>query len=271
MKQYWFDSHVHSSYSPDGNASIEDLCIAAIEKGLDGFCLTDHCEVNDYIKDHYEETIKGSHHEMRRMKEKYKEQLNLRIGIELGQPMQDQLVAEKILKQFPCDFIIGSMHNVKGEKDFYYMESEDEFKDKLDFLLTSYYEEYYEMVKWGKFDIIGHITYPLRYLEGIFHYQIKMQKYNEIIYEMLKTAVQKGIGIEINVSGYRQPYGKPFPNREHIKWYHDLGGKVITIGTDSHTAEVIGSHMAEGMEILRQEGFKYYTRFEERKPIMISL
>ena len=101
--------------------------------------------------------------------------------------------------------------------------------------------------------------------------KIDMSKYNEVIFEMLKLAVNKNVGIEINVSGFRQQYGKQFPNFEHIKAYKDFGGEIITIGSDSHNRYSIGENFKEGKEILLKAGFKYYCEFENREPIMITL
>lgn len=266
---YIFDSHVHSENSFDGCDSVIELCKEAIKNNIDGFCITDHLEVQEYNEE-YEESITKSHKDIKKASELFKDKINIRTGIELGQPLQDIKTAEIILEKFPCDFIIGSMHNVKNERDFYFMDKYD-FEYKLDELLIKYYEEYYDMVKWGKFDIIGHITYPLRYIEGNFNIKVDMNKYNNIIFEMLKLAISKNIGIEINVSGFRQAYGKQFPNFEHIKAYRDFGGEIITVGSDSHNRYDIGKNFKEAREILLEAGFKYYCYFENRKPKSIKI
>ena len=269
MNKYIFDSHVHSENSFDACDSVISLCEGAIKNGVNGFSITDHLEVQEYNEE-YENNITKSHKDVREAAELFKNKLRIRTGIEMAQPLQDIKTAEMILEKFPCDFIIGSMHSVKNEKDFYFMKKCD-FEYRVDELLTKYYEEYYEMVKWGKFDVIGHITYPLRYIEGNFKMKIDMSKYNEVIFEMLKLAVNKNVGIEINVSGFRQQYGKQFPNFEHIKTYKDFGGEIITIGSDSHNRYSIGENFKEGKEILLKAGFKYYCEFENREPIMITL
>lgn len=271
LDKFIFDSHVHSHNSFDAEESVDALCSFAVKKNISGLCITDHCEINEY-DEKYEESIRNSHNEVEAAQQKYQGKLIVRKGIEMAQPLQNLKNAERVLELFPCDFIIGSMHNPKNEKDFYFMEKED-FVDKqrLDDLLTCYYEEYYEMTKWGKFDVIGHITYPLRYIEGVHKIKVDMSKYNEIIYEMLKVAAQNGVGIEVNVSGFRQPYKKQFPDFEHIKAYRDYGGEIVTIGTDSHTSDTLGSYFDYGEDLLIKAGFKYYTAFKNRKPEMLKL
>lgn len=268
MKNYIFDSHVHSCNSFDAKDSIDELCKVAIEKNIGGFCITDHLEMNEY--DFHIKGIKSSHDEMRKCIERYKDRLDLRIGIEMGQPLQNVEAAESVLSEYPCDFIIGSLHNSKNEKDFYYMEKED-FKYRIYDLLDKYYNEYYETVKWGNFDVIGHITYPLRYVEGIHKMKIHIEKYDEIIDEMLKTAVNKNIGIEINVSGFRQPYNRQFPEMKHIKKYVEYGGEIITIGTDTHSKETLGQDFEKGKKLILEAGLKNYCMFTNRQPNFITI
>lgn len=268
MKNYIFDSHVHSCNSFDGIHSIDDLCKSAIEKNINGFCITDHLEMNEY--ELHIKGIESSHNDMRKCIEKYKDRLDLRVGIEMGQPLQNLTLSEKVLKEYSCDFIIGSLHNSKNEKDFYFMEKED-FQYRIDDLLDKYYTEYYETVKWGKFDVIGHITYPLRYVEGIYKVKIDIEKYDEIIFEMLKVAVDKNIGIEINVSGFRQPYNRQFPELKHIKKYVEYGGEIITIGTDTHSKETLGQDFEKGKQLILESGLKNYCMFTNRKPEFITI
>ena len=271
LSNYIFDSHVHSRNSFDGEESVDTLCSFAVNNNIDGICITDHCEINEYDES-FENSIRKSHSDVECAQKKYEGRLIVRKGIELAQPLQNMEIAEKVLKKFPCDFIIGSMHNPKDEQDYYYITKEEYMdKQRLDYLLTRYYEEYYEMTRWGKFDVIGHITYPLRYIEGVHKIKVDMTKYNEIIFEMLKVAAQSGIGIEVNVSGFRQPYNKQFPNFEHIKAYRDFGGEIVTIGTDSHNSVTLGSYFEKGEELLKQAGFKYYSSFKDHKPEMIKL
>ena len=269
MDNYIFDSHVHSNNSFDATDSIEDICKYAIKKEINGFCITDHLDVNEY-NDHMEKCIKKSYEEAICAKEKYKHKVSVRAGVELGQPLQNLKIAEEVINKYNYDFIIGSMHNVKDEKDFYFMKEWD-FTHRIDELLIKYYEEYYDMVRWGNFDVIGHITYPLRYIEGIFKIKIDMSKYNDIIYEMLRLASTSNIGIEVNVSGFRQSYGKQFPNLDHIKMYKKFGGEIITLGSDSHNKHDSGENFKEGKEILLEAGFKHYCEFENRNPKIINI
>ena len=44
------DTHMHCCFSGDSEANPEDMILAAIQKGLDGLCFTDHFDY-DYQND----------------------------------------------------------------------------------------------------------------------------------------------------------------------------------------------------------------------------
>ena len=117
----------------------------------------------------------------------------------------------------------------------------------------------------------GKMTYTLRYIEGDHGIHVDMKHYEEIIRESFKLLIQNGKGIEINTSGLRQKYGKTFPDLYWVKIYRELGGEIISLGSDSHCAADIGKGIAEGAEIARDAGFDYLCFFKERKPNFIKI
>ena len=119
------------------------------------------------------------------------------------------------------------------------------------------------------FDIYGHLDYAIRYCpDQSFVY--RFEDYRDLLEVLLKLLVEKGKGIEINTSGINK-IGFPHPHIETLKLYRQLGGEIITVGSDAHQKENIGSHFDKAEEQLRQIGFSYYTVFKERKPEFIRL
>lgn len=262
MYQNLFDSHTHSDNSHDGHDSISMMCEAVTTKNMAGFCITDHYECN-MPHDKHDIRLRDSLFEMTRAQAAFRDQLMLTCGIELGQATHNLEMAEKVLNSLKFDFVIGSLHNIRSTPDFC----------QLDFhtldvpqMLTQYYEEMLELAQWGKFDVLGHITYPLRYIEGIQKIQVDMKPYDEIIREILKTVISKGKGIEINTSTLRQGLGMTMPNLPYVKLFKELGGEYVTIGSDAHWAKDIGSNISDGMALLEEAGFKYFTVFRRREP-----
>ncbi|MEG2039366.1 MAG: PHP domain-containing protein [Oscillospiraceae bacterium] len=167
------DCHSHSSHSFDAKDSMSEMCKRAMELGLAVYAITDHCECQGYYSaDYYgkkpnkyevfnfDEMTEASITEACEIKEKLAGRLNLICGVELGEATFDLAVAEKVVADKRLDYVIGSMHQIPNEKDFYFWEfNEGNAADTLD----KYYKEIYKLCQWGKFDTLAHLTYPLIY------------------------------------------------------------------------------------------------------------
>lgn len=275
------DCHSHSTNSPDGHSSPEEMLKIAMEKGFSAYALTDHCEVNRWFSiEHYgvepneydtydfgadfEKSMKQN----TGLKEKYDGKINFLCGIELGQAPLDFGLSEAIVSDRRLDLVIGSIHQVSGKDDFAFVDYANNDVDKL---LTAYYDDMYSLCKWNKFDILGHITYPLRYIEGDNGIKVDMSKYEEIIRLCFKTLIENGKGIEINTSGLRQAYGQAFPNLYWVKMFREMGGEILSLGSDAHRAEDLGKGIKEGAEIALEAGFTHLCYFKERKPNFIKI
>lgn len=273
------DCHVHSAFSPDAKSSVEEMCERAAQLGLSAYAITDHCDVNfwDKVQDKYTvdfdmygagEYALKSIEAVSSLKEKYP---NLLCGIELGQPLQNPDKAERISNDPRLDFIIGSHHMNKGENDFYYLEYDKMDSSRINQLLEDCFLQTLDMSKWGKFDVLGHLTYPLRYIEGEYRIKPDLNRFDDIIREIFCTLIQNGKGIEINTSGLRQKYEKTFPDLKYIKMFRELGGEIISVGSDAHCSGDLGKGVVEGAELAKTAGFKYLTFFKERKPRFLKI
>lgn len=287
MSGFLIDLHTHSRFSPDAKDSMEDMCRRAQEINLAAYAVTDHCDCNFWHSVEYYfddpskakdpimygagEYAKNSIEKQIQMREKLADKLNFLVGIELGQPMQYLEKAEEIVSCENLDFIIGSHHQNAGEDDFYFLEYNKMYSKSIYSLLDDYFEQVLEMCHWGKFNVLGHLTYPLRYICGDYGIEIELSRYEEIIREIFKVLIYKGNGIEINTSGLRQKYGKTFPDLEYVKLFRSMGGEIITIGSDSHCANDIGKGISEGVELAKTAGFKYAAFFKNKKVNFIKI
>lgn len=262
------DCHVHSNNSPDGNDPVSKLCSFAADNGMAVLTITDHCEVNAYFQDGYDKTIVKSVEDIEKCKSEFDGRLKVLTGIELGQPLQDIKAAEKAISAANYDFIIGSLHNLDDREDFYYMDYQHE---DVYLLLSQYYDELLQMAKWNQFDVLGHITYPLRYICGDHGIAVDMQRYDDIISEIFRVLISNGKGIEINTSGLRQKIGKTLPDLKYVELFRQMGGEILTLGSDSHKAEDIGRNIRDGAKIAKQAGFDNICIFENRKPVMLPV
>ncbi|HPY86097.1 MAG TPA: PHP domain-containing protein, partial [Ruminococcus flavefaciens] len=164
------------------------------------------------------------------------------------------------------DFIVGSVHQVLGEKDFYYIDYEKLTMDEIYDLLERYFREVNEMSRTDLFDVVGHITYCLRYMKQRHGICPDISRFDDIIADTFRNLAQNGRGIEINTSGLRQGFGDTFPDLKYVKMFRDLGGEILSIGSDSHTVEDIGKDVEKGAETAYAAGFKRLAFLKGRKP-----
>lgn len=277
------DCHTHTEFSVDSEADINLMIERAIDLGLSAYAVTDHCECNRwYGEDHYpdEDTYRyfdfgrdfeNSVSAVSRLKEKYGGKIQLICGVEMGQALQEVEVAEKIISDKRLDFVIASMHQLPKTEDFAFLDYTKFSDSEIKSLLERYFTEIHKMCLWGKFDILGHLTYVLRYIEGAYGVKVDMKPYDDIIEEIFKAVISKGCGIEINTSGLRQKYGDTFPTYRYIRLYRELGGEILSLGSDTHFVEDVGKGIYEGAEIARNAGFDYIAYYKNRKPEFIRL
>jgi histidinol-phosphatase (PHP family) len=273
------DCHTHSSYSPDALNTVEEMCIRAIEAGLETMAITDHCECNRfYPKDNYTPTEPGTYDnktlrekslsEITRCRELFENKLNLLCGIELGQPTFDITSAEEAICDDRLDYVIGSMHQVPGQMDFCFMNIPQYNIPKL---MEAYFLEIIRMCRWNGFDSLGHLTYPLRYIEGMYGIPVDMDSCEEPVREIFRLLAANGKALEVNSSGLRQKYGKPFPTLKYLKLYRELGGEMLTFGSDAHRADHLAYGLEDMIRLAGEAGFRYAFHFRARKPVGINL
>ena len=199
---------------------------------------------------------------------RYAGRLKVKLGTELGQPLVNLKAAQNFLADYDLDFVIGSVHNLENDLDVYYYDFE-----KVDgaALFDHYLDWLTEMTESCDFDVMGHITYPLRYLFERTGKRIELGPYEEKLRGLFRMLVQSGRGIELNVSGLAKEMQETMPPFSLLKLYRECGGEIITIGSDAHKAEQIGMFQKEGQQMLREAGFRYLTVYTARKPEFVSL
>lgn len=266
---YRADYHIHTAFSPDSETSMVSQIETAIQKGFNEIALTDHFEydnasgkweiclaLEDYVK------------AIKKYQEQYQDQIKIKLGLEYGYDFPYHTQIGHMIDAYDFDFIICSTHKCNAD-DLYFG---DFFEGKTQ---IQAYNDYFEYVlrtvqEYSNFDVYGHLDYVNRY--G--NYTNKILNFNmheEQIREILKVLVDKGKGIEVNTSGLRYGLGHFSPQIPVLKSYLDLGGEIITIGSDAHYNEHLGYMWSEAAAMLKSVGFKHYTTFEQRKPIFNKL
>ena len=270
MNRVPFDFHTHSCFSFDGEDKAKDMINRAIALGMTHYALTDHIEVNQFYDEEFsmEKSAAEAARLLPALKETLRDRITLLYGVELGQPHHDPAPAQKILAGHPYDFVIGSCHMLRGYEDFYFL---DYRKNPPEKLLPLYFEELLEMAETADFDVLGHLTYPLRYICGDCGIAVDMKKYEPVIDEIFKALIRNGKGIEINTSGLRQKIGKTLPDLSYVKRYRELGGELLTIGSDAHSTADLGKNILDGIEVAKRAGFEEVAVFRGRTAELIPI
>lgn len=256
------DYHTHSRFSNDGTDPVPDMLRAAEKRGLSELCVTDHCDIalRPFDGNAYWRMLDGA-------AAQNKTGVRLLRGIELGEGFWDKKGAEALMAAYPYDFVIGSVHTLRGEDDFYFIhyDSAGQCYDYLD----RYWADTLALCAWGGFDVLGHLFYPLRYMRGRQGFSLPdvYGRYENELRRIFEILCQKGRGIELNLSGlYRAQGGGVLPPPEILALYRRCGGEIVTLGSDAHTARDVGSALREGTALLEAAGFGYVTAYEGRKP-----
>ncbi len=262
------DYHLHTNYSPDATCSIKDRLAWAIENGMEEICFTDH--VDSFYGDEYSTFDYAKYRsEIEKESAIYKDKLKIKYGMEVGLFPHLKDTANSIVNSADLDFVIGSTHSVNC-RDLYDYKEFFTSRDKI-----TAYEDYFKQILLNiqtldYFDVHGHLDFVYRY-SGYENPKLNYLEHKEIIDTILKTLIEKGKGIEINLSGIRYGANSFYPSVDIVKAYKALGGEIITIGSDTHEKQNVRDLILQGQEQLRDIGFDYFTTFEKRKPIFNKL
>lgn len=262
------DFHLHSHFSGDSDAPMEEMIRKGISLGLTHMCFTEHMDM-DYVyakpenAGMFELNTDSYLYEFAAMKSRYENQIRLLFGVELG--LQPHLKRElsAYVKSFPFDFIIASSH-LCNRKDPYYPDFYEERSDEEAYL--EFFEATLENIKaFDDYDVYGHLDYVVRYGKTK-DTEYSYDKYKDILDRILEALLEREKGIELNTGAIGYSLRELNPCTDILRRYRQLGGEIITIGSDAHSPEVLARGFDRAGQLLASCGFKYYTVFENRMP-----
>ena len=257
------DYHFHTDFSGDSQTPMRAQLERALSLGMTSLCVTDH---HDYDVDSVIDfTLQTDQYfeAMSALRDEYKDRIDLRIGIELGLQTHLKEYYRELLSAYPFDFVIGSTHFI-NRKDPAYPEFFEGREEQEAYL--QYFQATLDNVKnIDNYDVAGHIDYIVRYGPNKALYY-SYEAYRDILDGILRAIIEQGKGIECNTAGLRKGIGQPNPCDRILMRYKELGGEIITIGSDAHIPEDLGADFHTARELLKQCGFSYYTEFRGRNP-----
>lgn len=264
---YYADYHSHSILSMDGRVPLAVMAHHALQAGMRELCITDHFDLLDgdanrcYAADH---NWPAALEQFQSTRERFKGKLTLKLGLEYGMGHIDPLQSDLVLHQSQLDFVIGSVHNLspqQGGTDLFFLDFTTAANCHR--ALEDYFSSLERLVQTEYYDSLGHILYPLRYMNGL----ATIHPYLERVRGLLQHVIARGKAMEVNT--YR---GRTIEEwRPLLEVYKALGGELVTVGSDAHDPVHAGAGIPQAYELLQAIGFPYVTTYEKRRPVPIKL
>ena len=261
------DMHTHSSHSHDCSVPLVNMRAAQEANGCTIAAVTDHCDIGFYKKSDVFESIKNSVSEVIRLNARNDSNCRLLTGVEIGDGI---LYPEQMRKaEIMCDYdvIIGSIHCVMKDDELLAYSRMDFSKEGDEYVyefLDRYFDSMQKLVETADFDVLAHLTCPLRYIVGKHKKKADLTRYDSVITDILKKIIKKGIALEINTSSLSLALGDFVPHTDIIKKYRQLGGYLITLGSDAHLIQEASANFESAKEHLKKLGFENIYYYKKR-------
>lgn len=262
----FIDMHIHSTFSWDSEMEVDKIIELTKENEISFIGLAEHLDFHSQHKKSYMfYNYNDCFQKIQSIKKLFPK---ISMGIEAGEPYLYKAEYEKYLENKKFDFIMGSVHWIDDmspveDRYFYkYSTVEDAYK--------KYFEEEFKLVNYGNFDIVAHLTLVHRNGKK-FESDFSYIKYKKEIDDILKVIIKKNIALEVNCSGLRMAAGELIPDEEIIKAYLDLGGDLITVGSDSHRYNQLFFGLNKAYELFERLKIDDIVIYKERKPIKVKI
>ena len=260
------DYHLHSHYSCDSQATMAEQCASAVAKGLPEIGFSDHFDLHplDECSGYFKLAEWAA--ELDRARAEFADRLIVRAGIELGEPHIYRAETQALLQAYPFDYALGSLHWVGDEIVF----DPQYFQRPADEAFGLFFEELERMTRAGGFDVLSHFDVVVRMGLPLYG-EYDPRRYAEVIRAVLKNCIAHGIALDVNSQGLRSRCKVLTPDVEVLRWYVELGGERVTLGSDAHKPEHIGADLRVALDAIQTAGLKYVTQFEQRQARLVKI
>ena len=269
------DYHVHTGFSDDSTYPLRQVALDAVRLNLDELCFTEHVDYG--VKPEWNQPDGARFEdgrpvtncpygpyldELDRVREELRGKVTLRAGLELG--VQTSTIGENhaLVRTLGerLDFVICSIHQVDNLEFWNGGFQRGRTQEEIH---RAYYEELLGVVeRFRDYTVLGHLDLIRRY-DPFGDYPF--ENVRDVVAEILRRVIEDGKGIEVNTSGIRYGLDDFQPSRQVLELYRDLGGTVVTVGSDSHRPEHLGSYLRLAYRELEELGFEGVWTFECRE------
>lgn len=258
---YRQDYHIHTDFSCDSEADIQAACEAAIARGLGEIAFTDHVDFGPADPPGYFRPAQYLA-EIERCRALYGGRMTIRAGLEMGEPHIFTHQAAQVLPTGDFDLVLGSVHYAEGmqvawRKAFFEQPPRQAYE--------AYFRQVVRLAAEGDFDVLAHLDLVKRDARKFGKVYDGPEPYAEMIRTALRSLVEQGKGLEINSSPLYRGQTELCPSLEILRWYHELGGEILTFGSDAHSPDAVGAHVDTALEMAKAAGFEHLATFERRQ------
>ena len=253
-----FDYHMHTSVSFDAKEDARAMLAAAETKGLKEICFTDHIDYTPQM-----DMVFDTAEYIAAYDSLTSDKLLIRRGMEFGLTPDNQAQLKQDLNRYDFDFVLGSVHLVDGLDVYLAPYWQDKTPQQA---VQIYLETLLKCVQvHDDYDVLGHLTFIAKARGNPDRKLIPYEDYRELFDEILRELVRHDKGMEVNTSGL-DLCGGYLPTMDFFRRFHELGGRIITVGSDAHNTARVGQYCTEAVAALK-EIFGYVCTFEKRQPI----
>lgn len=258
-----FDFHLHSRHSSDADGSPSEMADAAQRAGLTGVAFTEHVEwwptdeACGYLQP------QPYYAEMAALRARQAETLQLRIGLELGNPHTFAAEARALLDLAPWDYVLGSLHWPQGVPGW----EPVAFAEGLEVAYRRYFQGLVSLAEKGVYDVLAHLDLVRRDSWNICRQVLPVEPYAPLIRKTLRAVVERGKGLEINTSALAAGLPEPCPGLTILRWYRELGGEILVLGSDAHHPAAVGQYFDQAQALAVAAGFERLACFQGRRVV----
>jgi histidinol-phosphatase (PHP family) len=256
------DYHMHTNASCDSLATMAEMCRSALERGVAEIAFTEHFDSKPgdicygfYRPDTYFEALAAARREFE------PQGLTIRAGVELSEHHIYYDIQRPVLEAWPYDLVLGSLHWVGDDSVFddayFRAHSSQETAE-------AYFTELARLARFGGFDVLSHPDVLKRTAFEVYR-QFEIGPCEDLVRLVWQACIDNGIGIEINTSALRMAVHEAHPAPAALRWYREMGGELLTVGSDGHRPAHVGYELATALDLARAAGFTRLASYERRK------
>jgi histidinol-phosphatase (PHP family) len=239
------DHHIHTSLCNHATGNMEEYVLAAINRGLKSMTFLEHLEcgirynhriwlTRENFAEYFQEGL--------RLKKKYRKQITVRLGAEVGYNPAAVTELRTLLSSFPFEHIGLSYHfYFNGSQHLNMVSSSPDNMRALtaagcEQVMDDYFNGLIRACTILPCDKVCHLDAVLRHIPN----RTFTAQQRELINQLLILMRKKKIALELNTSGYAMR-SQPWPAAEIVEQALGLDIQLIA-GSDAHRPNQVGRY-----------------------------